>query len=156
MKSTMTYTEPIPFVRYIGWIENIWLPSAVVYNFSCQFEIVAASRGMHVSLAKHSFAWLPRKMTTGQTERQTDGQTDAGQSDPYVPLCFADKKDSCIRHGPFDILGGGAWNFFPGQEIFFRQFWSKIIFFAGPSGRIIFFITKSYNIHVWAFATIYA
>ena len=24
-------------------------------------------------------------VTTGQT----DGQTDAGQSDPYVPLCFA-------------------------------------------------------------------
>ena len=27
-------------------------------------------------------------VTTGQTDRQTDGQTDAGQSDPYVPLCF--------------------------------------------------------------------
>ena len=49
-----------------------------------------------MSPAKHSLACLPRKMTTGQTERQTDGQTDAGQSDPYVPLCFADKKDSCI------------------------------------------------------------
>ena len=29
-------------------------------------------------------------VTTGQTDRQTDGQADAGQSDPYVPLCFAD------------------------------------------------------------------
>ena len=32
-------------------------------------------------------------VTTGQTDtwtdRHTDGQTDAGQSDPYVPLCFA-------------------------------------------------------------------
>ena len=28
-------------------------------------------------------------MTTGQTVRRTDTQTDAGQSDPYVPLCFA-------------------------------------------------------------------
>ena len=28
-------------------------------------------------------------VTTGQTDRPTDGQTDAGQSDPYVPLCFA-------------------------------------------------------------------
>ena len=30
-------------------------------------------------------------VTTGQTQKgvQTDGQTDAGQSDPYVPLCFA-------------------------------------------------------------------
>ena len=28
--------------------------------------------------------WLPDR----HTHRQTDGQTDAGQSDPYVPLCF--------------------------------------------------------------------
>ena len=28
-------------------------------------------------------------VTTGQMDRQTDRQTDAGQSDPYVPLCFA-------------------------------------------------------------------
>ena len=28
-------------------------------------------------------------VTTGKTERQTGGQTDVGQSDPYVPLCFA-------------------------------------------------------------------
>ena len=62
-----------------------------------------------------------------------------------LPIWYLQSKS--VRHGPFDILGE-AWNFFPGQEFFFRQFWSKIIFFAGPSGRIIFFITKSYNIHV--------
>ena len=28
-------------------------------------------------------------VTTGQTDTHRDGQTDAGQSDPYVPLCFA-------------------------------------------------------------------
>ena len=28
-------------------------------------------------------------VTTGQTHTHTHGQTDAGQSDPYVPLCFA-------------------------------------------------------------------
>ena len=28
-------------------------------------------------------------VTIGQTHGRTDGQTDAGQSDPYVPLCFA-------------------------------------------------------------------
>ena len=27
-------------------------------------------------------------VTTGQTHTNTDGQTDAGQSDPYVRLCF--------------------------------------------------------------------
>ena len=50
--------------------------------------IVAAFQGMHVSPAKHSYAWLPRKRDF-RTDTQTDGQTDAGQSDPYVPLCFA-------------------------------------------------------------------
>ena len=49
---------------------------------------MAAFRGMHVSPAKHSYAWLPRKCDYW-TDTQTDGQTDAGQSDPYVPLWFA-------------------------------------------------------------------
>ena len=33
-------------------------------------------------------------VTTGQT----DGQTDAGQSDPYVPLCFAGDTKSTFPH----------------------------------------------------------
>ena len=42
-------------------------------------------------------------VTTGQTDRQTNtrtaGQTDAGQSDPYVPLYFAgDAKSSMTTH----------------------------------------------------------
>ena len=37
---------------------------------------------MHVSPAKQL------SMTTKKEDGQTDGQTDAGQSDPYVPLCF--------------------------------------------------------------------
>ena len=28
-------------------------------------------------------------LSTGQTHTRKDGQTDAGQSDPYVPLCSA-------------------------------------------------------------------
>ena len=49
---------------------------------------MAAFRGMHMSPAKQlclttKKAWLPDR----QTDR--DRQTDAGQSDPYVPLCFA-------------------------------------------------------------------
>ena len=58
-------------------------------------NIVAAFQGMHVSPAKHSYAWLPRKCDYRRdrhTDRQADGWTDAGQSDPYVPLCF------CRRH----------------------------------------------------------
>ena len=42
-------------------------------------------------------------VTTGQTDRQTDRrtrtdrQTDAGQSDPYVPLCFAGNTQTRIN-----------------------------------------------------------
>ena len=43
---------------------------------------------MHVSPAKHSYAWLSRKCNY-RTDRRTHTQTDTGQSDPYVPLCFA-------------------------------------------------------------------
>ena len=56
---------------------------------------MAAFRGMHVSPAKHSYAWLSRKCNY-RTDRHTHTQTDAGQSDPYVPLCFAgDTKTDC-------------------------------------------------------------
>ena len=51
-------------------------------------NIVAAFQGTHVSPVKHSSAWLPRKCDY-QTDRRTNGRTDAGQSDPYVPLHLA-------------------------------------------------------------------
>ena len=44
-------------------------------------NIVAAFWGMHVSPVKRRYANYQGSVTTGQT--------DAGQSDPYVPLCFA-------------------------------------------------------------------
>ena len=47
-------------------------------------NIVAAFRGMHVSPAKHSYAWISIKC-----DYRTDKRTEAGQSDPYAPLCFA-------------------------------------------------------------------
>ena len=55
-------------------------------------NIVAAFQGLHVSPAKNSYAWLPRKCdyrSERQTDGRTDGQTDTWESDPYVPLCFA-------------------------------------------------------------------
>ena len=51
-------------------------------------KLVAAFWGMHVSPPKHSYVWLPRKCDY-RTDTQTDGRTDARQSDPYVLLCFA-------------------------------------------------------------------
>ena len=44
---------------------------------------------MHVSPANVAMHDYQESVTTGQTDTQTDGHTDAGQSDPYVPLCFA-------------------------------------------------------------------
>ena len=61
----------------------------VIFRQKSFANIVAAFRGMHVSPAKHSYAWLSRKCDY-RTDRRTHTQTDAGQSDPYVPLCFAD------------------------------------------------------------------
>ena len=60
------------------------------------FNIVEAFGEMHVLPAKHSSAWLPRKPDY-RTDTRTDGQTDTGQSDPYVQLCFAgDTKRSTL------------------------------------------------------------
>ena len=59
----------------------------VVGSMPFKYNIVIAFWGMHVSTAKHSYAWLPRKCDY-RTDTLMDGQTDAGQSDPYVPLCF--------------------------------------------------------------------
>ena len=41
--------------------------------------------------------------------------------------------------------GGGGWDLCLGQKIFFGQYRSKVIFFAGTLGRIIFFITEIYK-----------
>ena len=39
-------------------------------------------------------------VTIGQTDTHTHTQTNAGQSDPYVPLCFAGDR----RHKKYSIL----------------------------------------------------
>ena len=39
-------------------------------------------------------------VTIGQTDTRTHTQTDAGQSDPYVPLCFAGDTTKRRRSDP--------------------------------------------------------
>ena len=59
-------------------------------QFSIHENIVAAFQWMHVLPTKHNYAWLTRKCdyrTDIHTDGRTDRWTDAGQSDPYVPLC---------------------------------------------------------------------
>ena len=48
-------------------------------------NIVAAFRGMHVSPAKHSYVWLPRKCD--YQENVTTGQTDGQTPDKVIPMC---------------------------------------------------------------------
>ena len=38
-----------------------------------------------------------------------------------------------LRHGPFDILGGGGWDLCLGQKIFFGQYRSKVILYLCQS-----------------------
>ena len=61
---------------------KIWM-----YKLSHEhIKIVTAFRRMHVSPAKKiAMRDYQESVTTGQTH----GRTDAGQSDPYKPLCFA-------------------------------------------------------------------
>ena len=61
-----------------------------IQNGTSIINIVAAFRGMHVSPAKHSYAWLPRKCdyrTDRQTDRQTDGRTDRQTLDKVISMC---------------------------------------------------------------------
>ena len=60
-------------------------------------NIVEAFRGMHVSPAKHSYM-------CDYQESVTTGQRDAGQSDPYVPLCFAGDTTSVSTIVPTERL----------------------------------------------------
>ena len=75
--------------KYIKKNSSQYLKKTEQYLDTINFEqnIVAAFQGMHMSPAKHSYVWLPRKRDywiDGQTR-----QTDARKSDPYVSLCSA-------------------------------------------------------------------
>ena len=98
---TLISWVPVPcFFHEAIWeglyfFNSLTLRKKVLTNKKCftvsdllTMNIVAAFRGMHVSPAKHNYVWLPRKCDY-RTDRHTHTQTDAGQSDPYVPLCFA-------------------------------------------------------------------
>ena len=63
-------------------------------------NIVAAFRGMHVSPAKHSYAWLPRKC-----DYRTDTHTDRQTPDKVIPMCRyasqATQKQSPHKNDPY-------------------------------------------------------
>ena len=85
-------------------------------------NIVAAFQGMHVSPAKQSYVWLPRKCDY-RIDRHTNRQTDAGLSDPYVPLCFAgDKKIKSPR-----IKGVYGMSSDKTKEINYQDFFFKFL-----------------------------
>ena len=65
------------------------LTSSTCIKFQNKQNIVAAFRGMHVSPAN-------QEKCDYCTDRHTHTQTDAGQSDPYLPLCFTGDTKSFI------------------------------------------------------------
>ena len=52
------------------------------------------------NIAMHDYQ---ESVTTGQT----DGQTDAGQSDPYVPLCLAGDTETLCHAMLFEVTTQG-------------------------------------------------
>ena len=63
---------------------NTWKFQHLQYMYNT--NIVAAFWGMHVSPAKHSYAWLPRKCDY-QTDRHTHRRTDSQTPDKVIPMC---------------------------------------------------------------------
>ena len=61
-------------------------------------NVVVAFWGVHVSPAKHSYSWLPRKCDYRQTDTRTNGQTDNTQSDPYVRYASQATQKSTNEH----------------------------------------------------------
>ena len=57
---------------------------AEIFNCEIKYNIMAAFRRMHVSPAKHSYAWLPRKCDC-RTDRHT--QTDRQTPDKVISMC---------------------------------------------------------------------
>ena len=85
-----------PFIR--NYLQGLYFRVSMLLGKikSSRTNIVAAFQEMHLSPAKHSYAWLPRKCDY-RTNRNTHRQT-PGQSDPYVPLRFeATQKSSRIN-----------------------------------------------------------
>ena len=120
---------------------------------------MAAFRGMHVSPAKHSYAWLPRKCDY-RTDTHTDGQTDAGQSDPYVSLCFAgDTKTTQTQFNflPSEITSSWFTNSrtqahnLPIASLMLHQF-AHSLHLQVPAIQFVSWSKKfDYNIIVWDF-----
>ena len=65
-----------------------------------EYNIVAAFLGMHVSPAKHNYAWLQESVTTGQTHGRTDGKT----PDKVIPMCHY--ASQATQHG---AIKSNAW-----------------------------------------------
>ena len=119
-----------------------------------RINIVAAFRGMHVSPAKHSYAWLSRKCDY-RTDRHTHAQTDAGQSDPYVPLCFAGDTIKWSRYWStctfVHIINFDEYTYWPG----YSRRWRKLLsLLPGPQQVLLLIGLSSHFPAPWG-ASVY-
>ena len=65
---------------------------------------------------------------------------------PYHVENTGSRPITAVRHGPFDIQGGGrgAWVFGPGQDIFSDKIGARLFFSPALRAGLFFFITKRY------------
>ena len=50
--------------------------------------------------------------------------------------------DPKLRDGPFDIQGGGGWDFSSRQVLFFSLFAQQVIFFKSKLQQVFYFFIK--------------
>ena len=69
------------FLFHVAWSKCLLVPRHITYG---QHSEECMCRLRNIAMRDYQ-----ESVTTWQTHRQTDRWTDAGRSDPYVPLCFA-------------------------------------------------------------------
>ena len=52
-----------------------------------------------------------------------------------------------FRHGPFDIQGGGAWVFGPGQDIFSDKIGARLFFSQALRAGLFFFHNRKLHLY---------
>ena len=72
--------------KYIGWNDILYIKRYWQHSEECMSGL--RNIAMRDYQGKRDY----------RTDTHTDGRTDAGQSDPYVPLCFAGDTTKQIKY----------------------------------------------------------
>ena len=75
-------------------------------------------------------------VTTGQTDGRTYRQTDAGQSDPYVPLCLTGDTINCENSALFLFFINQMYFTNNKMEIVLHQQWQPNLSISGCENKV--------------------